>query len=183
MKILYTLGNFVHSGHQILFFAINANNENTEPYQKLAEKTFAASFAPKNGIFNPPEDCGEVEPPHVGDVIWTNTSGNQHIAHGIWREEGNGPIDFNALRLVCKSIANKAKELDQKYISMPLLTEDLSLWNFVYPIIEEAFGDVNVVVHIPLEDTLLSVLDSIGGEIGAFQADRPIIRFTQSPEK
>ena len=180
MKLLYTLGNFVHSGHQILFYTINSQNENTEDYQKLAEHTFAASFGPKNGIFNPPEDIGEVDPPEVGDVIWTNTSGNQYIASGIWRETPDGPIDFNALRLICKSVERKAKELSQRYVSMPLITEDLDIWNFVYPIIEEAMPNVQVIVHIPTEEQLLLALAQIGGEINSFQQNRPLIRFSQN---
>jgi len=182
MKLLYTLGNFVHSGQQILLYTINAQNENTEDYQKLAESTFAASFSPKNGLFNPPKDVGEVVLPAVGDVIWTHTSGNQYIASGIWRETPDGPIDFNALRLICNSVQNKAKELRQKYVSMPLITEDLDIWNFVYPIIEAAMPEVQVIVHIPLEETLLAVLDHIGGEINSFQQNRPIIRFAQSSD-
>jgi len=179
MKILYTLGQFVYSGHQVLFYTINAENKNTEDYQKLAEDTFSASFAPKNGIFNPPEGVSESVPPETGDVIWTHTSGNQHIASGIWRETAEGPIDFNALRLVCKSVSNKAKSLNQKFVSMPMITDDLSLWNFVYPIIEEAFDDsVQVVVHIPTEEQIIEVLESIGGEINAFEGNRPNIRFT-----
>jgi len=181
MKILYTQGNFVHAGHQILFYTINSQNENVEDYQKLAEDTFAASFSPKNGLFNPPEDVGEVELPAVGDVIWTHTSGNQYIASGIWREKPEGPIDFNALRLICKSVHKKAKELNQNYISMPLITSDLDIWNFVYPIIEQSIPDVQVIVHIPTEDQLLDVLGHIVGEINAFQQERPTIRFTQSP--
>lgn len=65
---------------------------------------------------------------------------------------------------------------------MPLITEDLDIWNFVYPIIEEAMPDVQVVVHIPEEETLLAVLEHIGGEINSFQQNRPIIRFTQSSD-
>ena len=184
MKILYTLGNFVHSGHQVLFYTINNDNENTEEYQKLAEHTFAESFGPMNGLFNPPEEVGDVDPPEVGDVIWTNTSGNQFIASGIWREKADGPIDFNALRLVCKSVSRKAKELNQRYVSMPLITEDLSLWNFVYPIVEEAFDDsVQVIVHIPTEEKIIEVLESIGGEINAFEGERPTIRFAQNNDK
>ena len=182
MKLLYTLGNFVHSGQQIIFYTINAKNENAEDYQILAESTFAASFAPKNGLFNPPEGTDKVDPPAVGDVIWTHTSGNQYIASGIWRETPDGPIDFNALRLICKSVERKAKELSQRYVSMPLITEDLDIWNFVYPIIEESMSDVQVIVHIPLEETLLEVLDHIGGEINSFQQNRPIIRFAQSSD-
>ena len=180
MKLLYTLGNFVHSGHQILFYTINAQNENTEEYQKLAEHTFSASFAPKNGLFNPPENTDPADPPAISDVIWTHTSGNQYIASGIWRETPDGPIDFNALRLICKSVERKAKELSQRYVSMPLITEDLDIWNFVYPIIEESMPDVQVIVHIPLEEKIIEVLDHIGGEINAFQQERPIIRFAQN---
>ena len=63
---------------------------------------------------------------------------------------------------------------------MPLITEDLDIWNFVYPIIEESMPDVQVIVHIPLEEKIIEVLDHIGGEINAFQQERPIIRFAQN---
>lgn len=65
---------------------------------------------------------------------------------------------------------------------MPLITEDLDIWNFVYPIIEESMSDVQVIVHIPLEETLIAVLENIGGEINSFQQNRPIIRFAQSSD-
>lgn len=184
MKILYTLGNFVHSGHQVLFYTINGKDESTEDYQKLADKTFAPSFEPKHGIFNPPPNIDPVDPPMPGDIIWTHTSGNQYIGSGIWQLEPNGPIDFNALRLIARSVYNKASELDQQYVSMPLLTNDLSIWNFVYPIIEGEFEDsVQAIVHIPDEKTMLALLDGIGGEINAFQANRPTIRFSQSTKE
>ena len=61
---------------------------------------------------------------------------------------------------------------------MPLLTQDLSIWNFVYPIVEGAFDDdMKVIVHIPLEKTLLDVLAGIGGDIGAFEGADTIIQF------
>ena len=185
MKLLYTLGTFVYSGHQVLFYTINNKNENTEEYQKLAEHTFAASFGPKNNMFSDFENVEgmDAEPPETGDVIWTHTSGNQYIATGIWRETPDGPIDFNALRLICKSVSNKAISLGQKYVSMPLITEDLDIWNFVYPIIEESFDDsVQVIVHIPTEEQILAVLESIGGEINAFESNHPTIRFAQSSD-
>jgi len=181
MKILYTLGNFVYSGHQVLIYTINAKNETTEEYQEFADKVFAASMAPKNNMFKE-MNTDPVEPPRVSDVIWTHTSGNQYIGAGIWQETPNGPIDFDALRLVIASARNKAEELGQIVVSMPLITRDhdLDLWNFVYPIIEKEFegADIQVVVHIPTETELLAVLDHMGGEFNQLQMEQPTIRFT-----
>ena len=86
MKILYTLGNFVYSGHQVLLYTINAKNESEEEYQQLADKCFAASFVPKNDMFVEIDGIDTEEtakPPAVSDVIWTHTSGNQYIGAGI----------------------------------------------------------------------------------------------------
>lgn len=180
MKILYTLGDFFNSGHQVLLYTINNENKAVEDYQKKAEYCLANSLKPKDQIF---EGMASVDanPPAVGDVIWIQTSGNQYIAAGIWQESPNRLVSFHALKLILKSVYNKATELKQKYVSMPLLTinHDLELWNVIYPIIEESFddSDIQVIVHIPEESELLQVLDSIGGEINAFESKLPIIRF------
>ena len=185
MKILYTLGNFVYSGHQVLIYTINAKNESEEEYQKFADKCFAASFSPMRNMFTNIDaiDADEAaSPPAASDVIWTHTSGNQYIGAGIWQETAGGPIDFDALRLIIASARKKAEELDQLVISMPLLTRDhdLDLWNFIYPIIEKEFEgvDIQVVVHIPTETELLAVLDNMGGEFNKLQMEQPKIRFT-----
>ena len=185
MKILYTLGNFVYSGHQVLIYTINAKNESEEEYQQFADKCFAASFQPMRDMFIDIDgiDADEsASPPTVSDVVWTHTSGNQYIGAGIWQKEVGGPIDFDALRLIIASARKKAEELDQLQISMPLLTRDhdLDLWNFIYPIIEEEFKgvDVQVIVHIPTEAELLAVIDNMGGEFNQLQMEQPTIRFT-----
>lgn len=181
MKILYTLGNFVYSGHQVLIYTINAKNESVEEYQQFADKCFAASLIPRNNMFKE-LNIDPVEPPAISDVIWTHTSGNQYIGCGIWNDTPDGPIDFDALRLIIASARKKAEELDQLVISMPLITRDhdLDLWNFIYPIIEKEFEgvDIQIVVHIPTEEELLKVLDNMGGEFNALQMDQPEIRFT-----
>jgi len=188
MKILYTLGNFVFSGHQVLLYTINAKNKNVEDFQNEAENCFAASFAPKNQMFKPMDELEgmDAEPPGVGDVIWTHTSGNQYIAAGIWQENPEAPVDFDALRMIAKSVCRKAKELNQLVVSIPLLTRnhDHQLWNFIYPIIEKEFAgsDVQVVCHIPTENELLQVLDTIGGEFNEFTRKPPEIRFVQNKE-
>jgi hypothetical protein len=184
MKILYTLGNFVYSGHQVLLYTINAKNESEEEYQQFADKCFAASFGPKNDMFVEIDgiDANEAaSPPAVSDIIWTHTSGNQYIGAGIWQEVPGSPIDFDALKLIVASARKKAEELGQLVISMPLLTRDgdLDLWNFVYPIIENEFKgvDVQVIVHIPTEEQLLAVLDNMGGEFNKLQMEQPKIKF------
>ena len=98
MKILYTLGNFVYSGHQVLIYTINGENNPVEEYQQFAEKCFAASLQPKNDMFKE-LDADPVEPPRVSDIIWTHTSGNQYIGSGIWQETPTSPVNFDALRL------------------------------------------------------------------------------------
>ena len=183
MKILYTLGNFVYSGHQVLLYTINAENNPVEEYQKLTEKCFAVSLTPKNDMFKK-FDADHVEPPRVSDIIWVHTSGNQHIGVGLWQETSTSPINFDALHLIIASARKKAEELDQLVISMPLITRDhdLDLWNFIYPIIEKEFEgvDIQVIVHIPTEKELLQVMDNIGGEFMPMSMRPPIIRFTQS---
>lgn len=186
MKILYTLGNFVTSGTQILCYMVNNKNEATEDFQKDTDKCFAASLVPKNQIFS---DLTELEgmnaePPIVGDVIWTHTSGNQYIASGIWQSDPSTPVNFDAIRLIMRSVIRKAQELDQLVVSMPLLTRDhdLNLWNFIYPIIEEEFKDIDVqvIVHVPTEEELIALLDNMGGGFDELQRSPPEIRFAQS---
>lgn len=187
MKILYTLGHFVHSGHQLLFYTINNENKNHEGYQVIAEQTFEPTLRAKNDMFRSTEftEAGtdEIDAPEVGDVIWTHTSGNQHIACGIWQNGPDSEIDFGAFRLICKSVLNKAKELNQIVVSIPLLTlhDDLEIWKLAYPIIEEVFKgeDVQIVCHIPTERELISVLDSIGGNIKRFESEPAQIRFAK----
>ncbi len=184
MKILYTLGHFVHSGHQLLFYTINNENKNHEGYQVIAEQTFAPTLKAKNDMFKDFEGVDPVDPPEVGDVIWTHTSGNQHIACGIWQDGPDSEIDFGAFRLICKSVLNKAKELNQLVVSIPLLTlkDDLEIWKVAYPIIEDVFKgeDVQVVCHIPTEKELVHVLDAIGGTIKRFESEPMQIRFAKS---
>ena len=186
MKILYTLGNYIYSGHQVICYTINNKNECVEDFQEDTEKCFAASMEPKNHMFHghPELEGMNAEPPIVGDVIWTHTSGNQYIAAGIWQESPTLPINFDALRLIMRSVKRKAEELGQLVVSMPLLTRDhdLDLWNFIYPIIEDEFRDVDIqaIVHIPTEEELLAVLDNIGGEFDELTRKTTEIRFAQS---
>ena len=186
MKILYTMGNFVFSGHQVIFYTINNKNENTEDFQKEAEACFSSSFAPKNQMFQPMDSLEgmDANPPAVGDVVWTQTSGGQHIAAGIWQKEPGGPIDFDALQLIVRSVKRKAEDLKQNVISMPLITQDHdhNLWNLIYPIIEKEFVgvDIQVVVHIPTENELLQVMDNMGGEFDTLTRRAPEIRFVRN---
>jgi len=186
MKILYTLGNYIYSGNQVLCYMINNRNEVSEDFQKDTEKCFATSMVPKNQIFT---DLSKLEgmnaePPIVGDVIWIHTSGNQHIAAGIWQDTPTSPIDFDAIRLIMRSVIRRASELEQLVVSMPLLTRDhdLGLWNFIYPIIEREFSgvDIQVIVHVPTEEELISLLDNIGGEFNELRRKPPEIQFTKS---
>lgn len=184
MKILYTLGNFVYSGHQVLLYTINGENDPVEEYQKLTEKCFAASMTPKDNMFKKFDSVDPVQPPMVSDIIWVHTSGNQHIGVGVWQENPTSPVNFDALRLIVASARRKAEELEQLVISMPLITRnnDLDLWNFIYPIIEEEFKgvDIQVIVHIPTEEELVAVLKNMGGEFNELQMDPPKIRFVKS---
>lgn len=186
MKILYTLGNFVHSGHQVLLYTINEKNDPVEDYQKLAEDCFAVSLRPKNDMFKK-LDTDPVEPPRVSDIIWVHTSGNQYIGCGVWQETPDGSIDFDALRLIVASAKRKAEELDQLVISMPLITKnhDLDIWNFIYPIIEREFddADIQVIVHIPTENELLQVLDNMGGVFDELKMKPLDIRFSKSTKE
>ena len=186
MKILYTLGNYINSGNQVLCYTINNKNEPVEDFQVETEECFAASMQPKKAMFGDMSHLEgmNAEPPIVGDVIWTHTSGNQYIASGIWQETPDGPIDFDAIRYIMRSVIHKAQELDQLVVSMPLLTRDhdLDLWNFIYPIIEEEFRgiDIQVIVHIPSEDELIKLLENIGGDFNELRRKPMDIRFAES---
>jgi hypothetical protein len=168
----------------MLFYTINAENKNHEGYQVIAERTFEPTLRAKNDMFKNFEGVDPVEPPAVGDVIWTHTSGSQHIACGIWQEGPDSEIDLGAFRLICKSVLNKAKEQNRIVVSIPLLTlkDDLEIWRIVYPIIEEVFRgeDVQVICHIPTEIELVRVLDAIGGNIKSYQHEPMKIRFVKS---
>ena len=184
MKILYTLGNFFHSGHQVLLYTINACNEAVENYQIEVEKCFAESMFPKDDMFKTFNNIVPIRSPTINDMIWINTSGNQFIGCGIWQEKPTSPINFDALRLIIASARKKAENLGQRVLSMPLITRnhDLALWNFIYPIIEKEFCnvDIQVIVYIPSEKDLLKVSDSIGEKFNILEIENPKIGFTQN---
>jgi len=186
MKILYTLGNYINSGHQVLCYMINNKNIPVEDFQRKTEECFAASMHPMKAMFGDMTHLEgmNAEPPIVGDVIWTHTSGNQYIASGIWQDSPTGPINFDAIRYIMRSVISKAKELDQLVVSIPLLTRehDLDLWNFIYPIIEEEFKgvDIQVIVHVPTEEELISLLENMGGEFNELHRKPPVIQFSKS---
>ena len=182
MKILYTLGNFTSSAHQVVLYTINQQNISKESYQLMADRCFYDVLHPKNQIFMDQKDDMNAQLPSVSDVIWVQTSGSQWIAAGIWQKTPDDKVDVEGFRKVLRSVGKKAQLLEQPIVSMPLLTlnEDLDLWDELYPMIEEELGNMNiqVIVHIPTEEQIIAVLDRIGGEIQTYSIKpQTIIRF------
>jgi hypothetical protein len=182
MKILYTLGNFASSAHQVILYTMNTENIAKENFQIVAEKCFDEALQSKNRIFMKQQDDMNAQLPSVSDVIWVQTTGNQWIAVGLWQKTPDSDIDVDGFRKVLKSVGKKAVELKQPIVSMPLLTlnEDLDLWDELYPVIEEELGafNIQVIVHIPTEEQIIAVLDRIGGEIQSYTVKpKVMIRF------
>jgi hypothetical protein len=182
MKILYTLGNFTSSAHQVVLYTINRENKMVENYQIMAEKCFDELLRPKNQIFMNQQDDMNAQLPSVSDVIWVQTSGSQWIAVGIWQETTDSEVDPEGFRKILRSVAKKAVQLKQPMVSMPLLVlnDNLDMWNMMYPIIEDELGKekIQAIVHIPTEEQLLAVLDTIGGEIKEYRVTpETVVRF------
>jgi hypothetical protein len=85
-----------------------------------------------------------VVPPRLGDVVWTQTSGNKWIAHCIVFDSNN-EMRYDALELCMKSIKKKAVELGQDQMGIPLrwFPDKLMKMNWIrtYETIEDALSD------------------------------------------
>ncbi len=103
-------------------------------------------------------------PPKLGDVVWTQTSGNKYIGFCIVKRNKNAPINKKALRLCLYSAANKAKTLNNKYLGMDLFCcKDGKEWSNIVKIIENCLEDIQNIVCIPTNEKLVDVLEQLPG--------------------
>jgi hypothetical protein len=182
MKILYGEGNFLDVGHQILAYPASVGEDavlqiEKEVLQKVPDV--------RQSVFNmyAKNDNFDYDPPILGDVIWTQTSGSKWIAHCImFDEEGN--INFDALRLCMQSLKKKAIELGQEQIGIPLRWfpqgEMRQLWVRTYEEIEDVLseqddetiiGKFQMFAYDPDSKYVRDVFESLPGTKRAFYSD------------
>lgn len=182
MKILYGEGDFLGSGHQIMAYPatvaasssleVEANVMHTQPDVRESMHNMFS----KNKHFDVPS-------PELGDVIWTQTSGNKWIASMLVFDQ-DGHMHWDALEACLKSVKNKAIELDQEQISMPLrwypLRDMKMYWNRTYNIIEEVLSDpmdedivgrFQVFVYDQDSDFVRDMVESLPGRKEKFYSD------------
>jgi hypothetical protein len=174
MKILYAEGNFLQKGHQILAYPATVGAAASHEIEKSVLKTVPEIRESVFNMFaiNPEYD---VEPPRLGDVIWTETSGRKWYAHCIIYDE-NGELSFPAFDLCMKSLAKKADELGHEQIGMPLAwfreKKNKIMWERMFPSIEDNIGEhAQVFVYEHDKEFLMSMIDSLPGSKRAYYAD------------
>lgn len=177
MKLLYTEGNFLDAGQQVLFYFIAEDNVSREEYQHEVQNhaKFVSDTKDKMFDITPEEDH---VPPVLGDVIWTHDGGNKWIGHCIV-QTSKGDINLDAMTLCIKSIQRKCFDLNCPAVSMPLLANanDLEYWNTLFPIIENGLGDVQGIVYVKDNRTLDSILTNLPGKEITAHFTKPQIRF------
>lgn len=187
MKILYGEGDFLESRHQVIAYPATVGGEATHPLETEVLRRHPDVRQSVNNMFAENENF-DVVPPRLGDVIWTQTSGNKWIAHMIVFEE-DGFLREDALELCAKSLKRKAAELDQDQIGIPLRwfeERDMSTkWVRAYETIEDAMstnedeeviGQYQVFAYDPDSEYVRDVFESLPGGKRAFYSE-PIIRF------
>lgn len=187
MKILYGEGDFLESRHQLIGYPASVGGEWKLPLEQMVSKRHPDV---KQSVFNmfAENPNFEVVPPRLGDVIWTQTSGNKWIAHMIVFDE-TGHMREDALALCMKSIRTKAAELGQDQIGVPLRwypdREMKTKWVRTYEAIEdvmsdesdeEVLGKFQVFAYDPDSEFVRDVFESLPGGKRAFYS-QPIIRF------
>jgi hypothetical protein len=182
MKILYGEGNFMDQGHQILAYPASVGQD---AILQIEKDVLAKVPDVKQSVFNmyAKNENFAFDPPVMGDVIWTQTSGNKWIAHCIMFDE-RGDINFDALALCMKSLKKKAIELGQEQMAIPLRwfpdREMKQLWVRTYEEIEEALSDQDdetvvgkfqVFAFDPDSKYVRDVFESLPGAKRAFYSD------------
>lgn len=149
MKILYAEGNFLEKGHQILAYPASVGNDMLMDIEKDVIRAVPEVKQSIQNMFSVNPNY-EVIPPKLGDVVWTQTSGNKWYAHCIVYDE-NANFNYDAFELCMKSLKKKAVELGHEQIGMPLRWFDRKLtrmnWARTYPIIEEIFSEDDDGIH------------------------------------
>jgi len=181
MKILYGEGDFLEKGHQILAYPASVGSDSHLPIEKTVMKKNPDVRQSLYNMFATNENY-EVEPPKLGDVIWTQTSGSKWIAHCIVFEE-SGFLNYDALELCLKSLKKKADELEQEQIGIPLRwfpdREMKMNWLRTYEMIEDVMsedddgvhGHYQVFAYDPDSKFVRDLVESLPGDKRAFYAD------------
>lgn len=161
MKCIYTEAEVTMSGAQLLACAIN---EDGQPIGK-SERKFIKIFPEAYGVVKKMMMSDAADPPRLGDVIWATQGGNKHIGFCIVRKGGDEEkLHSLAVKACMKSIGNKAKELNHKYVGMDLFGSDNSSeWNDVVEDIEETLTDTQPVICIDTNEKLVDVLSHLPG--------------------
>lgn len=187
MKILYGEGDFLVSRHQLIAYPATVGSERVKKLEKEVNKQHPDVRASVEKMFAENEHF-EVVPPRLGDVIWTQTSGNKWIAHMIVFNE-MGHLREDALEVCMRSIRKKAAELGQDQIGIPLRwfkERDMATkWVRVYEVIEDVMSDAKdeevlgafqVFAYDPDSEFVRDVFESLPGGKRAFYSE-PVIRF------
>lgn len=150
MKILYAEGNYLDAGHQILAFPAKIGDKLDMPIEQAIAHTVPEVKQSIENMYSENPQY-EVVPPQLGDVVWTQTSGNKWYAHCIVYDDAE-KFSFAAFELCMKSIKKKAIEIEHDQIGMPLrwVAKDalFNYWSEIYKIIEKELGDSDEdVVH------------------------------------
>lgn len=182
MKILYGEGDFLESRHQLIAYPASVGGDATQP---IETEVMRRQPDVRQSVFNmfAANEHYDVVPPRLGDVIWTQTSGNKWIAHCIVFDE-RGDMNWEALELCMKSIKKKAIEIDQEQIGLPLRwfpNRDMRmLWHRTYEIIEnvmsdpedgDVVGSYQIFAYDPDSKFVRDLVESLPGQKRAFYSD------------
>lgn len=175
MKILYTDTHFLDSGHQIKAYPATVGPDAKTNTEKDVENRIPDIKNSINQLYVPPPV--EVDPPMLGDVIWTQTSGNVWYATCIVYDEQDN-LNWEAVKLCMKSLAKKCEELGQLEVGMTLFAceekEDMMRWEDMQDVIEHYLEQyAQVVVYIPDVYYLSDVVSSFPGEVNQISRKKP----------
>lgn len=183
MKILYGEGDFLSTRHQILAYPATAAVESDLDVEASVMRSQPDVRQSMFNMFAKNEGHFEVIPPKLGDVIWTQTSGNKWIASMLIFDE-RGDVSWDALELCIKSVKKKAIALDQDQIGIPLRwfpEHDMKMyWLRAYDIIEnvmsdekdgEVHGKFQIFAYDPDSKFVRELFESLPGEKRAFYSD------------
>tara|TARA_R110000823_G_scaffold40754_15_gene107706 strand:+ start:687 stop:1235 length:549 start_codon:yes stop_codon:yes gene_type:complete len=169
MKILYTDMHVLDSGHQIKAYPATVGAEAKTNTEKDIESRVSDIQTSVKNMYSTWPDMEGVEPPALGDVIWTQTSGNVWYATCIIYDE-NGKLNWEAAILCIKSLGKKCVELDQQEVGMTLFgseeREDLPQWDDMQDVIEHYLEEyAQVVAYVPDIVYLSDVVSSLPGTV------------------
>lgn len=183
MKILYGEGDFLESRHQLIAYPASVGGDRVRELEKeVAQRHPDVKLCVANMFAT--NEAYDVVPPKLGDVIWTQSSGNKWIAHCIVFDN-RGELREDALVLCMNSLKKKAIELDQDQIGIPLRWyEDTNAqkerWVRIYETIEDTLGDADdedvigkfqIFAYDPDSEYVRDMFESLPGQKRAFYSD------------